>query len=1014
MIRFLFLALLWAGLSAEGLRAQAALEILLEPVEGSTAEPAFQTVLLTNPELGLERAGLTNAQGRVRFNGLPTGGAYAVTLPSGLARLSAPVEGIELVDGKTFTLSARIQGAERALDAVAVSAYRPVAINAEDAEVSSELSYRELEALPVEGRDITRALYRLPNVSPATGFFPEAPTVSVNGANSLYVNYQIDGLENNENFLGGQRFNVPLGFTRHLTVLTNNFGAEHGLTSNGIVNVTTPSGTNDWRGEVFYQTRPGPALDAASPYAQRDLSGNPVGDGFMRHQYGVAVGGPLRRDRTWFYLNVEQTRDTKDNLLTSPALGVNGTVRGANEFTYASLKLDQRWSARWRSSVRANLGLVDIERQGGGLEGGVLFPSAANTQTRRALNLAWKNAYTGDRLTWEANAQFGAFRWNYAEPSEDGPSAEGPTRPQVTILDPSGQTAAVIGHPGYVFDERENGLQVQQRFTLDAGAHTLKFGGQLRYADFRLAGGGNPDGNYLVQLTDAQLDGLAGIGQALVPADLPADATVLDYAVELRPAAFGRAQAITSLWFEDQWAASARLTLSAGLRYDLDNLSRGGAGGSGLENLDLDNLAPRLSANWRIDERSSLRAGYGIYYDKILYAVVSDALQFNSTGADYRAQVAELVDLGLLPADTDLDAVLHEGNLVANVPGVPYLGGPSAESLQADRDAAFSNERRILNPEGYQNPYSHQFMLGYQRKTGERTRFYVDLMHNRSHNLFRLRDLNAPAAYPIDPDNVVVRDQAEADATRPVPVYTDASGSYAVVDGDTLRGVSRNVMVTETAGRSNYWAANLTWQKLRGEDDWAFRLVYTLSFLENNTEDINFRAMDANDFEAEWGPSINDRRHLINGIVSWYPCRGLDLTLAALLQSGQPINRVPDASVYGTTDLNGDGRSFGDAYVGNSDRSPGESRNSDRLPWATTFDLSATYTVPFGEGETHRLELGAAVFNLLNAENLTGYANNATQSNQIQAGPASSGVLVRRNAAPPRQFQFHVRWRFGG
>jgi hypothetical protein len=247
-----------------------------------------------------------------------------------------------------------------------------------------------------------------------------------------------------------------------------------------------------------------------------------------------------------------------------------------------------------------------------------------------------------------------------------------------------------------------------------------------------------------------------------------------------------------------------------------------------------------------------------------------------------------------------------------------------------------------------------------------------------------------------------------------VPVYTDASGSYAVVDGDTLRGVSRNVMVTETAGRSNYWAANLTWQKLRGEDDWAFRLVYTLSFLENNTEDINFRAMDANDFEAEWGPSINDRRHLINGIVSWYPCRGLDLTLAALLQSGQPINRVPDASVYGTTDLNGDGRSFGDAYVGNSDRSPGESRNSDRLPWATTFDLSATYTVPFGEGETHRLELGAAVFNLLNAENLTGYANNATQSNQIQAGPASSGVLVRRNAAPPRQFQFHVRWRFGG
>jgi len=56
--------------------------------------------------------------------------------------------------------------------------------------------------------------------------------------------------------------------------------------------------------------------------------------------------------------------------------------------------------------------------------------------------------------------------------------------------------------------------------------------------------------------------------------------------------------------------------------------------------------------------------------------------------------------------------------------------------------------------------------------------------------------------------------------------------------------------------------------------------------------------------------------------------------------------------------------------------------------------------------------LGASVFNLFNAENLTGYSNNATQSNQVQPGPASSGVLIRRNAAPPRQFQFSLRWLF--
>ena len=148
-------------------------------------------------------------------------------------------------------------------------------------------------------------------------------------------------------------------------------------------------------------------------------------------------------------------------------------------------------------------------------------------------------------------------------------------------------------------------------------------------------------------------------------------------------------------------------------------------------------------------------------------------------------------------------------------------------------------------------------------------------------------------------------------------------------------------------------------------DNYAWRFIYTLSRNENNTEDINFRAMDSNNFEDEWGPSINDRTHVFeNTIFNLYPCDGWEFTFAGLVQSGMPINRIPDASVYGTTDLNGDGRSFGDAYVGNSDRSPGESRNNDRLPWSNTIDLGAQYAWSLGTGN---LEFRADVFNLLNA-----------------------------------------------
>ncbi|MCB0622648.1 MAG: hypothetical protein KDC43_01670, partial [Saprospiraceae bacterium] len=155
-----------------------------------------------------------------------------------------------------------------------------------------------------------------------------------------------------------------------------------------IVNITTRSGTNELEGEVFYLSRPGPVIDASSPYAQRDLSGNQVKDGFQRHQLGFGLGGPLKKDQTFYFLNVEHTTDLKDNLLNVPQLNINETVSGVNRFTYLSAKIDHLWTDRLRSSLRVNTGLVNIERQGGGLEGGSTFPSAGNRQDRNSLNIA--------------------------------------------------------------------------------------------------------------------------------------------------------------------------------------------------------------------------------------------------------------------------------------------------------------------------------------------------------------------------------------------------------------------------------------------------------------------------------------------------------------------------------------------------------------------------------------------------------------------------------------------------
>lgn len=986
---------------------------------------AGTTVYLENPAIGLSTSAVTNAQGKIQFKALPLNGSYRVFTRAEGDYQEATSDNIILRANakRSVTLLLPTQ-TEKTLNEVVVRGTSTSRINTVNAEVSSEIEIQKIQELPVEGRDITRVLYRLPNVSQATGFFPEAPNVSINGANGLFNNYLIDGQDNNERFLGGQRFAMPVGFVRNLSVLTNNYTVEFGNTGNGIINLTTRSGSNELTGEVFVLSRPGKLTDAPSAYAQRDLSGNQVKDGFQRYQAGFGLGGALVKNKTFYYLNYEHTTDIKDNLLTAPALGVNETVRGTNQFDYISGKLDQFWNSKFHSSLRANVGIIALDRQAGGLTGGNAFPSAANAQDRNSITIANKNIYSTSRFTSETNLQYARFRWNYAR-------ALFPNNPSVTVLDPQGVSIAYLGHPGYLFDELENTVQVQQKFTFYRGNHTIRAGAELISGNHKLFGGGNPNGSYTVQLSQGQLNELRSrnLGVSLSPTDIPADATVLSYSVELRPNSFGKTQNILSGYLEDQWSASDKLNLTLGLRYDYDNLSKGGA-----QSGDFNNLAPRISANYKLSPRSSLRAGVGLFYDKILYTIYSDALAQNNTSADYKRQLQAFIDKGLLPTSTDLNRITYDGNLSvggSSNGGVPirYLQGPSAASFAGQRNNFNGGENRILNPNGYQNPYTLQTSLGYQYQVNTNTLFYVDGVYNRSYNLFRTRNLNAPAPwdYTLSGQRGIARSTAFADSTRPIPVYTDASGAQFVsVNGQRLAGGAKSIVVTETAGESEYYALSFNFQKDRGNSALAYRLIYTLSSLQNNTEDINFRAQDANNFEAEWGPSVNDRRHIINGIVNVYPVKNLTLTGAALIQSGQPINRIPDASQYYivnsalqpvltagnrrfTNDLNGDGGSFGDAYVGNSDRQPGQSRNNDRLPWSKTFDVSAQYQLPVG-GQG-RIEIRADAFNVLNTVNLSGYSNNATQSNQIQVGPPSAGI-VRKNAAPPRQFQFGVRYLF--
>lgn len=965
--------------------------------EADGAPSAGKEVELSNDATGYRSSASTNARGQVNFPAIPAADGYSL-----------------LVDGQAMSTAIRLRANEARtislalpIATVVITAKREaIALNRTDAEVSAGLSARELSALPVEARDLSRALLRLPNVAPSTGFYPEAPQVSINGANGLFAQYLIDGLDNNENFLGGPKFPLSTGFIQDVRVLSSSYSAEYGRTGNGVVNVTTRSGSNRWTGEAFYLTRPGASVDSASPYAQRDLSGNAVKDGFSRDQYGFSLGGPIIEDRTFFFANAEYTKDVKDNLLSSPALGVNDTVRGENTSLLLSGKLDHRLNDDWRIALRAQYADLAIERQGGGLDGGVTFPSAGSVQDRKTTLAALTAVYDVGSFTSETSLSYSRFVWNYGR-------ALLAAGPQVAVNGPDGLPIAVLGDPGYVFNERESSAQLRQKFTLTHDNHVFKLGADLLESDFDLFGGGNAAGNYTVQLSAGELAQMRALnlGAGYSVGDVPASATVTNYSVELRPASFGRSQTEGALFLEDQWSVSPRLTAVAGLRYDLDTLSKGGT-----DSADSGNVAPRLSLNYQWNDRVAVRVGAGQFYERLPYTILSDALQQNTTSDAYRGQLQQLIGLGVLPAGADLGRATFDGNLSVSPVCTAYLQCPTGATSDSLRDTAPSNERRLLNPNGLDNPYTNQFSIGLQWQPLDDMVASADLVYARGYHLLRLRDLNAAApftsnsanltaaniallrAQPTDADRRslaeslgLIRSQSAADATRPV----------GVVDGG-----ARQIIVSETEGESQYRALTLRVEKNPGAGIQGFAVSYTLSRLTNNTDDINFRSANSNDFSSEWGPSVNDRRHIISALYYLRPLPSLSVSLAALLQSGQPINYIPDATLFGTTDLNGDGGSFSDAYLGNSDRAPGLARNSGRLPWSKTIDLGVRYQPRVGSG---RLEISADVFNVLNENNLSGFANSATQSNQIQV---AGQPFVQRNAGPPRQFQFGLRYFF--
>ena len=854
------------------------------------------------------------------------------------------------------------------LDALTVVASRdrPL-LNTEDATTGGAIEDAELRALPTDARDPLALFFNVPGVAQASGFFGDAPPLSFNSINSLYTNYTLDGLDNNEGFLGGPRVEFPLGGLAREEALVNSYSASHGRSPSGIVNQLSRAGGNEIRGDLFAYSRPGRPFDAPTkvPFGTNPGSLDVLRrqqEGFSRFHLGGGLSGPVARNRSFASVAAEYSDENEDRVTSTARTAFVGTEQRRKIKLFG--RLDHGWSPTQTTTLRAAYSRVSRAGEGGG----VVTPEADVT-TRRIGSLTaltHRSTMRDGTASNTASVQLGTFRWYFP------PSNSSFERPQVTILDSAtSATLAVVGSSNFIFDESETQLQLRDVFESHwATGHTLRAGADVVRSWFELAGSNtNPNGAYAV-FNDPG-NPITPSGPLFSFGDIPSGVRVASYTIDANPAQVDLTQSLVGAFVEDRWRVSPSLLVIGGLRWDYDDIT-----GRGESEPDLNNFQPRLSFNWYASPRSVLRGGAGMYAGKFPYAIYSDAVQF---GPDGNATVS-------------FDST--------TTPGAPAFGqGLTPQELQQQANLLPPREQRRTFGRGLQQPMSYQATVGYQLQAGDDWAFSVDGVFSETRHLPRSFDLNAPG-YPLAPGDTsaaAAKTTAFGDALRPV---APENGSF------------RRLTITESAGKSRYWGLYVS-ARHRLSAQWTVDANWVWSHARNDTEDINFNAAIGNDFAAEWADASNDRRHKVTVRSIYTVSDRLRLSVIGDFQTGLPVNRVagainPDGSTV-TYDLDGSGPAFGDGFIGNTDRFFGVPRNGERLPSFFNLNASVAYLLDTGIGS---FELRADVFNIFNGTQWGNFANGITGGGSRTQFGHSGDPIVLRSPGPPRQLQLSTRYVF--
>ena len=863
---------------------------------------------------------------------------------------------------------------------------------------------KDLEALPLPARSFANIAYLVPGTEPVE---PSDPTkaritaVSTGGSSGLNNELSVDGADNSDDWIGGFLQNFSPDGIQEFAVRTSNEDADTGWTTAGSVVISTKHGTNEWHGDGAFYERAA-ALNARFPIenpAETCISGvcehNPK-QPFSRQNYVGTLGGPVARNKIWFFSSFEAVHENasiayspaslqqfdalstiaSQNLIPGvPSIAVPATVPIPFRDYLGSVRFD--WSespkSQWflRTSEDTYLSHNALVEQG-------TLPSTGLITHNNFWNAVISNAYTFSP-TWVGNLVLGGSLLHLTQTRNSDLG--------FALAFPFSSTALTISGfetfgdnqfatPITLFPDLRNQDKYQLRYDLShiARSHAIKFG--IDFIHEPVLSGAfassaeqiikysadpdcyvNPPGTDCGGITSALPFYYVSPSSQCNPEPSAASGITCTYT----PAGdgdFSQNVQRLALYAEDSWRASRRLTVNYGLRYQTTYGLFNGSGRTQLENSAYITLralqipvapsaphdyrkqiAPRLGFTFSpgSSEKTVLRAGFGLFYDDLAQNGWATAFQgLNNTNA------------------TTGTCALTGG------PGTYALTG--AGCLQGGAGSTGN-----LLGSSYKTPYAIHITGGVQHAFNDKWLASADYTHEQGNHGYRAfpyasgTNLVTPLISAADPDSAT-------DQTNVVPnvnvFQSDNRSSYNVLMLHVQGNMRRFSLV------ANYqFSKAQTWGCLLGE---LFDYVDGVCSLQSGPQAGQLDAFGPGDY----GPSGEDVRHRFVLAGTVHVPAGFDVSSVTQLESARPIT-ITNADNTARIWVNGMYTSL-DEFRG--------------TPYMQT-DLRVTRPVKIGE--RWRLDPFVEFFNLFNRNNSgANYAVNVTQlpipASQMQ--PNQNGI----------------------